>query len=168
VPDPPRVDVPPPLTRPTLYAATANTPPSHLAQGAHVYVCVGGQHGPLVAPYAGPYLVVSKGAKSFTIQVGQRQDIISVDWLKANTGLGPVSPAGATSRGRPPKIPTAPSVQPAPSWGFRLGMGLLYSRLNIFIHNMCLTNYGAREAIYLCNVMKTNTLDLKCASVFRE
>jgi hypothetical protein len=72
LPDPPCVDVPPPPTRPTLYAATANTPPSHLAQGAHVYVCVGGQHGPLVAPYAGPYLVVSKKAKSFTIQVGQR------------------------------------------------------------------------------------------------
>jgi hypothetical protein len=28
---------------------------------------------------------------------------------------------------------------------------ILYSRLNIFIRNMCLANYGASEAIYLCN-----------------
>ena len=43
---------------------------------------VGGQQKPLAAPYAGPYLVVSKGAKTFTIQVGQRQEIVSVDRLK--------------------------------------------------------------------------------------
>jgi hypothetical protein len=54
---------------------------------------VGGQQRSLAATYADPYLVVSKGAKSFTIQVGQRQVIVSVDRLKANTDLGPVSPA---------------------------------------------------------------------------
>ncbi len=43
VPDPPRVDVPPPPTRPVSYAAAANTPPAHLAQAEHVHVCVGGQ-----------------------------------------------------------------------------------------------------------------------------
>ena len=78
VPNPPRVNVPPP---PTSYAAAANTPPAHLAQAEYVYVRVGGQQKPLAAPYAGPYLVVSKGAKTFTIQVGQRQEIVSVDWL---------------------------------------------------------------------------------------
>jgi hypothetical protein len=67
------------------------------------------------SPYAGPYLVVSKGAKTFTIQVGQRQEIASVDRLKPHTGLGPVSPAEAASRGRPPRLPAAPSVQPASS-----------------------------------------------------
>jgi hypothetical protein len=46
-----------------------------------VYVRVGSQQRTLAAPYAGPYLVVSKGAKTFTIQVGQRQEIVSVDWL---------------------------------------------------------------------------------------
>jgi hypothetical protein len=91
VPDPPRVDVPPPPTRPLSYAAAANTLPSHLARAEHVYVHVGSQQKPLAAPYAGPYLVVSKGAKTFTIQVGQRQEIVSVDQLKPHTGLGPVS-----------------------------------------------------------------------------
>ncbi len=80
-----------------------------------MYMRVGDQQRLLAAPYASPYLVVSKGAKTFTIQVGQRQEIVSVDPLKANTGLGPVAPAGAASRGRPPKMPAAPAVQPAPS-----------------------------------------------------
>ncbi len=77
-----------------------------------MYVRVGGQQKPLAAPYTGPYLV---GAKTFTIQVGQRQEIVSVDRLKPHTGLGPVSPAEAASRGRPPRMPAVPSVQPAPS-----------------------------------------------------
>ena len=76
---------------------------------------VGGQQKPLAAPYTSPYLVVSKGAKTFTIQVGQQQEIVSVDRLKPHTGLGPVSPAEAASRGRPPRMPAAPSVQPASS-----------------------------------------------------
>ncbi len=113
--DPPHVDVPPPPTRPLSYAAAANTPPAHLAQADHVYVRVGGQQKLLAAPYAGPYLVISKGAKTFTIQVGQRQEIVSVDRVKPHTGLGPVSPAEAASRGRPPRMPAAPSVQTASS-----------------------------------------------------
>ncbi len=32
-----------------------------------------------------------------------------------HTSLGPVFPAGASSCGRPPRMPAAPSVQPAPS-----------------------------------------------------
>jgi hypothetical protein len=115
VPDLPRVDVPRPPTRPLSYAAAANTPPAHLAKSEHVYVGVGGQQKPLAPPYAGPYLVVSKGAKTFTIQVGQWQEIVSVDWLKPHTGLVPVSPAEAASRSRPPRVPAAPSVQPASS-----------------------------------------------------
>jgi hypothetical protein len=44
--------------------------------------------------------VVSKGAKTFTIQVGQRQEIVSVNRLKPHTGSGPITPAEAASRGR--------------------------------------------------------------------
>jgi hypothetical protein len=94
-----------------------------------VYVHVGGQQRPLAAPYAGPYLVVSKGAKTFTIQVGQRQEIVSVDRLKAHTGLSPVSPAEATSGGHPPRMLAAPTVQPAPSRRCRLGGGGLLWRI---------------------------------------
>jgi hypothetical protein len=80
-------------------------------------VHVGGQQKPLAAPYAGPYLpylVSPRGAKTLTIQVGQRQEIISVDGLRADTGSNPVSPAEAISQGCPSKKPATPPVQPAP------------------------------------------------------
>ncbi len=64
--------------------------------------------GPICRPVPGGL----QGAKTFTIQVGQRQEIVLVDRLDY-TGLGPVSPAEAASRGRPPRIPAAPSVPPA-------------------------------------------------------
>jgi transposase InsO family protein len=114
MPGPPPAKAPPPPTRQASYAAVANTLPAHLAQAKHVYVRVGGQQ-KLAAPYAGPYLVVSKGAKTFTIQVGQSQEIVSVDRFKAHTGLGVLSPAEAASRSLPPRMPAAPTVQPAPS-----------------------------------------------------
>jgi hypothetical protein len=53
---------------------------------------------------AGPFLVIlviTKGAKTFNIQVGQRLEIVSMDRLKAHTGPSPVSSAEAASRGRP-------------------------------------------------------------------
>ncbi len=71
-----------------------------------------GQQKLLAAPNAGPYQVVAKGANTYTIHVGQRQEIISVDRLKVHTGFGTVSPSEAASRGRPPKKPDSPTVQP--------------------------------------------------------
>jgi hypothetical protein len=65
--------------------------------------------------YASPYLMVSKGAKTLTVQVGQRQETISMDRLKAHTGSSPVAPAEAASRGRPPTKPATPTFQPVPS-----------------------------------------------------
>jgi hypothetical protein len=53
---------------PASLAAAASTPPAHLAQAEHVYA-----QKPLAVPYVDLYLVVSKGAKTFTIQVGQRR-----------------------------------------------------------------------------------------------
>jgi hypothetical protein len=53
----------------------------------------------LAAPYAGPYQVVAKGAKTFTIPVGHRQEIVTEDCLKAQTGFGSVSPAEAAFYG---------------------------------------------------------------------
>jgi hypothetical protein len=60
-------------------AAAAHSPPDHLAGAAHVYV--GGR----TEAFGGPYHVVATGVKTFTIHVGQRQKIVSVDRLKAHT-----------------------------------------------------------------------------------
>jgi hypothetical protein len=61
----------------SILCCSANAPLAHLAQAEHAYVRVGSQQKPLASPYAFPYLVVSKGAKTFTIQVGKRQEVIS-------------------------------------------------------------------------------------------
>ncbi len=63
-------------------------------------------------PYAGLYQMVAKGAKTFNIQVGQRQEIISVDCLKAHFGSSPVSPVEAASLSSPLKKPATPRIQP--------------------------------------------------------
>ncbi len=59
--------------------------------------------------------MVATGAKTFTIQVGQRQEIISVNRLNAHTGSSLVSPAMAASHGRTPKKPASPTIQSATS-----------------------------------------------------
>jgi hypothetical protein len=74
--DPPHISMPSPPMRPASYEAAANTPLIQQSQVDHVYVRVDGQQKPVAAPYAGPNLVVFKMAKTFTIQVGQRQEII--------------------------------------------------------------------------------------------
>jgi hypothetical protein len=49
--------------------------------------------GPICRPIQG---IGQRGRRpSLTIQVGQRQEIVSLDILKAHTISGPVSPAGA-------------------------------------------------------------------------
>jgi hypothetical protein len=62
----------------------------------------GSQQKPLAAPYASPCKEVGKGAKTFTIPGGPRQEIISVDRMKAHTCSSLVSPSEAASHGRPP------------------------------------------------------------------
>jgi hypothetical protein len=67
-----------------------------------VYIRRGGTL-PLFAPlYAGPYAVLKWGEKVFRLQVGDREEAVSVDRLKPHTGAEPVQPAASPKRGRPP------------------------------------------------------------------
>ncbi len=52
--------------------------------------------------YAGPYLVLERGEKVFRLQVGNREEAVSVDRLKPHTGAEPVQLATPPKRGRPP------------------------------------------------------------------
>jgi hypothetical protein len=91
MPDPPHVEyVPPPPTCLASYAAAADSLSAHLARAEHVYLHVGSQQ---ASPYAGLYQVVAKGGKTFSILVGQRQEVLSVDDLKAHTGFILMFPA---------------------------------------------------------------------------
>ena len=89
----------------------AAQPPAHLAQAHFVYIRKG-RHVPPTAPlYVGPYKVLQRHTKTFTLRVGSGEETVSVDRFKEHTGPGPVLPASPPSRGRPP---ACTQVQPAP------------------------------------------------------
>ena len=62
-------------------------------------------HGPLQAPYTGPYRVMERSNKHFVIQCGERKESVSVDRLKAakSDPERATVPAEPPRRGRPPK-----------------------------------------------------------------
>ncbi len=62
----------------------------------------GGNLSPLAALYAGRYEVQERGEKVFRLQVGDREEAVSVDLLKQNTQTEPVQPAAPPKRGRLP------------------------------------------------------------------
>jgi transposase InsO family protein len=84
------------------YAEAAASPPAHFAQAQYVYVRRGGCGPPLAPAYLGPFEVLQRHAKTFTLQMGSRAEVVSVDRLKAHTGPSPISPASPPVRGRPP------------------------------------------------------------------
>jgi transposase InsO family protein len=92
---------PPIPTRQLPPSAESGSSP-RLMSAAYVYVRRGGVTPPLAPPYMGPYAVVRKTDKFFTVMVGDREENISVDRLKPHAGLEPVSPPPAVRRGRPP------------------------------------------------------------------
>jgi len=60
--------------------------------------------------YAGPYRVISDGDKCFTVEIGGKAEVVSIDRLKAH--LGQVLIAPAPTWGRPPKPPSSSSAVP--------------------------------------------------------
>ncbi|XP_064486039.1 uncharacterized protein LOC135398580 [Ornithodoros turicata] len=67
---PPRSSARPSYQHPLLQTAT------------HVFVRHDGVRKPLQAPYDGPFLVVSRGPKHFTVQIANRTETVSLDRLK--------------------------------------------------------------------------------------
>jgi hypothetical protein len=109
-PPPARLPIDPPRT--CTYAEVAARPPAHLAQAKFVYIRRGGRVPPLEPLYVGPCEVIRKSAKTFTVRLGNKEEAVSVDRLKAHSGPGPVQSASPPLRGRPP---ARPRVQPASS-----------------------------------------------------
>jgi len=87
-------------TRPKSYAEILAGPPLHLASADMVFVRTGAVRPPLSPLFQGPYTVVKKGPKVFIVQLGGREEAVSVDRLKAYHGV-PVQPAAPPTRGRP-------------------------------------------------------------------
>ncbi len=84
----------PPLAQSRLSAA--------LAACRSVYIRRGGTLLPFAPLYTGPYAVLEQGEKIFRLQVGDREEPVSVDRLKPHTGAEPVQPVVPRKQGRPP------------------------------------------------------------------
>jgi transposase InsO family protein len=84
------------------YAEAARGPLRQLAAAEWVYVRRGAVAGPMATPYVGPYRVLQHGEKTCRLQVGTREEVVSVDRLKPHVGAAPVAAADPPRRGRPP------------------------------------------------------------------
>ena len=91
--------------------------PSILQKAKHVFIRRDQKKSPLQTPYDGPYEVVNRTNKYFTIRIGLREDKVSIDRLKAAhlDETLPIEVAQPPRRGRPPKNPSWPWVQSSPS-----------------------------------------------------
>jgi hypothetical protein len=100
---------PPQIVQPRTYAdvAAGHKEPS-LQEAKMVYVRRGGQGPPLASCFIGPFRVLQPGDKFFIVDIGGRQESISIDRLKPHKGLYPVDPASVPKRGRPKKISASP------------------------------------------------------------
>jgi hypothetical protein len=78
--------------------------PKRLHDSTHVWLRTDRVRRPLEAPYTGPFKVVSVGPKIFVLDVGGRQQSVSIDRLKP-----------AVLRGPAPLVPVAPPVDAAPA-----------------------------------------------------
>ncbi len=75
-------------------------------QADFMYVKRGAVASSLSPLYSGPYRVISRGEKTFHVDIGGRDEVISADRLKPNLGQAPVQPASPPKRGRPPVSPS--------------------------------------------------------------
>ena len=85
--------------------------PAALVDSSFVYVRRGGAKSPLSPAYSGPFAVISRFPKYFILDMGDRQESVSVDRLKPHLGSAIFTPAVAPRRGRPLKL-VAPSGAP--------------------------------------------------------
>ncbi|BHF72124.1 hypothetical protein SprV_0401518800 [Sparganum proliferum] len=81
-----------------------------LATCSHVYLRCDRVRRPLEPPHDGPFRVISRGTKNFRIQRGTREEVVSVDRLKAAV---PDTPPDEPCGPLPPAPPPRPSIPPS-------------------------------------------------------
>ena len=95
-------------------ATTKTNLPPDLSTATHVFIRHDAVRKPLQPPYDGPYPVIKRTDKHFTIKINNRTDTISIDRLKpAHLDTTDAAPDTDTSRcSRLQNQPTSPTPQP--------------------------------------------------------
>jgi cleavage and polyadenylation specificity factor subunit 1 len=88
--------------------------PADLMAARMVLVRVDGHKPPLAPLYNGPYLVLQRSLHHFTIQMGAKEEVVSVHRLKPAFTTPEAQPALPPRRGRPPAQPAA-TTPPRPA-----------------------------------------------------
>ena len=96
--------------------AAAPVVPLSLKTATHVFVREDATTPPLHPLYRGPYLVLERGDKYFTLQLGAASDKVSIDRLKAVISSEVIVPQVPPARGRPRRAPpdSSPPLSPPP------------------------------------------------------
>ena len=83
-----------------------------MAEASFVFVRHGARCAPHTRPYDGPYRVKKRDAKYFVLQVGSKEQVVSVDRLKPAFGFADPEPKQHSSRAaaRPPARGRAPGT----------------------------------------------------------
>jgi len=89
-----------PPTKRTYAEATKGS--SQLDCADWVFVKIGGARPPMDARFEGPYRVLRRGPKTFQLQRGGQEEVVSRDRLKPYRGGSEPRPAQPRRRGRPP------------------------------------------------------------------
>jgi hypothetical protein len=96
--------------QPTPMRPVADNPVSHQEAALHsadfVYIRRGAEASSISPLYSRPYRVISRGEKTFHVDIGGRDEVISADRLKPHLGRAPALPATPPKRGRPPASPS--------------------------------------------------------------
>jgi hypothetical protein len=105
--------------------------PAALQTARFVFVRDDGHKPPLSPLYRGPYRVVTRSAKFFRLQLGDKEDSVSVDRLKPVFSTEDVTPVQPPRRGRPPlrRASDPPVPVPVPPPSIPMGQGSSKERL---------------------------------------
>ena len=93
----------------TQHGCRPSSVPAALSSCPFVFVRRDSHRPPLCKPYDGPFKVVERGAKAFRLDLGTRQDYVSIDRLKP-AFIDPSQPfpqPAIRPRGRPRQVPDA-------------------------------------------------------------
>ena len=112
-------------------AVSKSNIPKDLATATHVFIRHDAVRKPLQPPYHGPYPVIKRSAKHFTIKLYDRTDTISIDRLKP-AHLDSTNTLSETSQPQTPT--TSPTLTPPPPTTTRSGRRVHFP--TYFSHNV--------------------------------